>query len=127
MINDVLSVALDYQFGATDDAQNPLAVALSSVLCVLLYSDALHRPTSHSPAVFSAPNKTKIFIGALMELLPAPVFQFFVDYAPVSGFRNGRRVERMAVGIAKELVEEKAEALLAGKGKRDIMSLLGAL
>jgi len=40
------------------------------------------------------------------------------------GLQNSRRVTRIAVGIAKDLVDEKAEALIAGKGKRDIMSLL---
>ncbi|KAJ7111272.1 cytochrome P450 [Mycena epipterygia] len=101
-------VAFDYQFGATDDAQNPLAVALSSII----------------PAVFSSPSKTKIFVAALMELLPTWMFQLFVSYAPLGGLRISRRVEQMAVGFAKELVDEKAEALMAGKGKRDIMSLL---
>jgi hypothetical protein len=62
----------------------------------------------------------------LLEILPVSLIRFFVDYAPFKGFRNGRRVARLAKGIAKELVEEKAEALLAGKSKRDIMSLLGA-
>ncbi|KAJ7083852.1 cytochrome P450 [Mycena epipterygia] len=101
-------VAFDYQFGATDDAQSPFAEALSSVM----------------PAVFSPPSKTKIFVASVMEFLPVWMFQLFVDYAPVAAFQNSRRVERMAVGIAKELVDEKAEALVAGKGKRDIMSLL---
>jgi hypothetical protein len=77
--------------------------------------------------MFSVPTKTSIFVLGLMEFLPISVVKFFIDYAPVRGFQNSRRVTDIAVGIAKELVDQKSEALLAGKGKRDIMSLLGAL
>ncbi|KAJ7126049.1 cytochrome P450 [Mycena epipterygia] len=100
-------VAFDYQFGATNDEQDPLATALSSVI-----------------PMFSVPSKAAIFIVALLELLPITFVQLFMRHAPVRGLRNSRRVTQIAVGIAKELVDEKAEALVAGKGKRDIMSLL---
>ncbi|KAJ7126085.1 cytochrome P450 [Mycena epipterygia] len=100
-------VAFDYQFGATKDEQDPLAKALSSVI-----------------PMFSVPSKTAIFIVAFLEFLPITFVQLFMRYAPFSGLRNSRRVTQIAIGIAKELVDEKAEALVAGKGKRDIMSLL---
>ncbi|KAJ7126046.1 cytochrome P450 [Mycena epipterygia] len=100
-------VAFDYQFGATNDEQDPLSRALSSVA-----------------PMFTVPSKTAIFIVAFLEFLPITFVQLFMRYAPVRGLRNSRRVTRIAVGIAKELVDEKAKALVAGKGKRDIMSLL---
>ncbi|KAJ7871094.1 cytochrome P450, partial [Mycena leptocephala] len=100
-------VAFDYRFGTINDEDDPLATALSSVVPSL-----------------TVPGKTTIFIMGLLEFLPVSWIRFFIDYAPFKSLRNGRRVARLATGIAKELVDEKAEALLAGKSKRDIMSLL---
>ncbi|KAJ7319227.1 cytochrome P450 [Mycena albidolilacea] len=100
-------VAFDYRFGSSNDENDPLATALSSVVPSL-----------------SVPGKTRIFIMGLLEFLPVSWVRFFIDYAPFKSLRNGRRVARLATGIAKELVDEKAEALLAGNSKRDIMSLL---
>ncbi|KAJ7167314.1 cytochrome P450 [Mycena crocata] len=100
-------VAFDYQFGATNDENDPFATSLSSVVQML-----------------KVPSKTAIFVMGLLEFLPVALIRFFIDHAPVKSLRNSRRVTRIAIGIAKELVEQKAEALMAGKGKRDIMSLL---
>ncbi|KAJ7318602.1 cytochrome P450 [Mycena albidolilacea] len=100
-------VAFDYRFGSSNDENDPLATALSSVVPSL-----------------SVPGKTRIFIMGLLEFLPVSWVRFFVNHAPFKSLRNGRRVALIATGIAKELVDEKAEALLAGKSKRDILSLL---
>jgi hypothetical protein len=72
------------------------------------------------------PSKVAIFIVALLEFLPPKLIALFMDYAPFKALQNARRVHGITVGIAKGLVEEKAEALIAGKGKRDVMSLLGS-
>ncbi|KAJ7037972.1 cytochrome P450 [Mycena alexandri] len=100
-------VAFDYQFGATEDANDPVAAALSSVV----------------PNLFS-PSKSAIFILGLLEQMPPWLIEGFMKYSPAKGLRNSRYVTRVAVGVARKLVDEKAEALLIGKGKRDIMSLL---
>ncbi|KAJ7752918.1 cytochrome P450 [Mycena metata] len=100
-------VAFDYQFGATDNANDPLAAILSSVV-----------------PKFTTPSKFDIFVLGLLELAPVPLLLAFMRYAPTKGFRNSRHVERVATAVAKRLVEEKSEALMAGKSKRDIMSLL---
>lgn len=60
-----------------------------------------------------------------MELLPLTLVQLYMRYAPLRALRNSRRSSAIAIGFAKKLVDQKSEALLAGKGKRDIMSLLG--
>ncbi|KAJ7185447.1 cytochrome P450 [Mycena filopes] len=101
-------VAFDYQFGATKDANDPVAAALSSVV----------------PSLFSTPSKAAILIYGLLEQAPTWFIQGFMKYAPFKGIRNSRYVTTVAVGVAKKLVDEKAEALIAGKGKRDVMSLL---
>lgn len=73
------------------------------------------------------PSKKSIFVVALLELLPPRLIRLFLSNAPFSGLKNTRRVTSMISAVAQELVNEKAKALIAGKGKRDIMSLLGAL
>ncbi|KAJ7275776.1 cytochrome P450, partial [Mycena rebaudengoi] len=100
-------VAFDYQFGTTNNQEDQFAKSLSSIV-----------------PMFRAPSNATIFVLGLMEFLPVSVVKFIIDYAPTGGLRNGRRVDKIAVGISKQLVEQKAEALIAGKGKRDIMSLL---
>ncbi|KAJ7308751.1 cytochrome P450 [Mycena albidolilacea] len=100
-------VAFDYRFGTINDENDPLATALSSVVPSL-----------------TVPGKTTIFIMGLLEFVPISWVRFFIDYAPFKSLRNGQRVARLATGVAKELVDEKAEALLTGNSKRDIMSLL---
>ncbi|KAJ7754585.1 cytochrome P450 [Mycena metata] len=100
-------VAFDYQFGATEDVNDPVAAAFFSV----------------APNLFS-PSKPAIFILGLLEQMPSRLIEVFMKYFPSKGLKNTRYVTRIAVGVAKKLVDEKAEALLAGKGKRDVMSLL---
>jgi hypothetical protein len=77
--------------------------------------------------MLALPSKKSIFIVALLEFLPPRLIGFFLSYAPFNRLKNTRRVNSMIRAVAKELVDEKAKALIAGKGKRDIMSLLGAL
>lgn len=40
---------------------------------------------------------------------------------------HARTTARLATGVAKNLIDSKSEALLQGKGNRDIMSLLGEI
>jgi hypothetical protein len=87
----------------------------------------MHAPSLteiYSP-MFRAPSNALIFVLGLLELVPIVVTKFLLNHAPTRDLRNSRRVQGIAVGIAKQLVAEKAEDLIAGKGKRDIMSLLG--
>ncbi|KAJ6557519.1 cytochrome P450 [Mycena capillaripes] len=79
--------------------------------CPPLFTRYLLDVIGEAQASLTVPGKTAIFIMGFLELLPASLC-------------NGRRVARLVKAIAKELVDEKAEALLAGKSKRDIISLL---
>jgi hypothetical protein len=71
------------------------------------------------------PTKAMIFVTGLLEFLPTRVVRFLIDHGRTPELQNGRRARIMALEMAKKLVDEKSEALLAGKGKRDVMSLLG--
>ncbi|KAJ6535340.1 cytochrome P450 [Mycena vulgaris] len=101
-------VAFDYQFGAIHNGNDPIAAAYASL----------------APKMLVLPSKKAIFIVALLELLPPRLIRLFLRNAPFSGLKNTRRVTNMICAVAKELVDEKGKALIAGKGKRDIMSLL---
>jgi hypothetical protein len=68
-----------------------------------------------------------VFVAGLLEFLPMRVVRFLIDHGPTPELRNSRKARAMALEISKKLVDQKSEALLAGKGKRDIMSLLGKL
>ena len=56
-----------------------------------------------------------------------PILQY-VKYIPTREHTRLRRTLNTINEFAKELIAEKTEAILAGKGenKRDIMSILGA-
>jgi len=74
--------------------------------------------------IFMVPTKAMIFVTGLLEFLPTRVVRFLIDHGRTPELQNGRRARIMALEMAKKLVDEKSEALLAGKGKRDVMSLL---
>ena len=48
-----------------------------------------------------------------------------IDNGKNPRLERAREVKRVATEVAKELLREKAETLLAGKGSRDVFSLLG--
>ena len=48
-----------------------------------------------------------------------------VNHGSNHRLKRARELKRVTTSVAKELVREKAESLLAGKGRRDIFSLLG--
>ena len=49
------------------------------------------------------------------------------DHGSTPRLERAREVKRAVTEVARELVHEKAETLLAGKGTRDIFSLLGRM
>ena len=69
----------------------------------------------------------QIFIQAASKHIPTRIFQWIVDNGPSLRLARAREVKIMVTSVAKELVREKADALLQGKGNQDIFSLLGVL
>ncbi|KAK0196691.1 cytochrome P450 [Armillaria mellea] len=101
--------AFDYQFGALDDSATPLANAYTNMLF-----DIFAVATDNSTLLFS-----------LMESwLPGWVVRLFVEKAPIKGLEHLRMSYDLTRQVAKQLLNEKYEALAADKPKRDIMSLL---
>ncbi|KAJ7651145.1 cytochrome P450 [Roridomyces roridus] len=106
-LDTIGAVAFDYQFGTTDNQEDPLAEALSSVV-----------------PMFAIPSKAGIFVMGLLEFMPIGILKFLIKNAPFPVLKHSRHVTSIAVGIAKQLVGEKSKALVAGKGKKDVLSLL---
>ncbi|KAK0475532.1 cytochrome P450 [Armillaria novae-zelandiae] len=100
--------AFDYQFGALDESAKPLTIAYTNMLF-----DTFAEATDSSTLSL-----------CLMEWLPKWVVRFIVEKAPIKRLEHARMTRGLTDEVAKQLLNEKYEALAADKSKRDIMSLL---
>ena len=66
----------------------------------------------------------QVFMQAASKHIPTRIFQWMVENGQSPRLARARDVKIMVTSIAKELVREKADALLQGKGDQDIFSLL---
>ena len=78
-----------------------------------------------SATIFSAPSNAKIFVQNIAHYVPMSLQQLLYDHLPGKGLDKARFNRDAAQKVAKELLETKTEALLMGKGNRDVMSILG--
>ncbi|KAF9462391.1 cytochrome P450 [Collybia nuda] len=101
-------VAFDYEFGAMDNADNALGKAYSGVML----------------DTFGTLTNGEIFSQNVMSYIPLRICELMTDYMPSNKLHHARTTAKIATGVAKTLVDSKSEALLQGKGNRDIMSLL---
>ncbi|KAK0489455.1 cytochrome P450 [Armillaria novae-zelandiae] len=99
--------AFDYSFGALDDSDNQLTKVYTN-----LFFD-----------IFGIPSKTSILSLSVMEHLPPAVVAFLMRHVP-GRLTRGMLANKLTTALAKDLFNEKSKALLSGKGRRDIMSLL---
>ncbi|PBK95281.1 cytochrome P450 [Armillaria gallica] len=100
--------AFDYQFGALDESANPLTNAYTNMLF-----DTFGVATDNSTLSL-----------CLMDWLPKRVVRCIVEKAPIKRLEHIRMTHDLTDEAAKQLLNEKYEALAADKPKRDIMSLL---
>ena len=77
--------------------------------------------TSRSDTLGSPPTSA-IFMQTVM---PIWYLQLMSRFSQKRHLVHARHTAKLANEVAKEMVESKAEALLHGKGSRDILSLLG--
>ncbi|KAK0462488.1 cytochrome P450 [Desarmillaria tabescens] len=106
---DAIGVAaFDYQFGALDNLENPLTVAYTNMLF----------------DTFAVPTDNSTLSMCLMDWLPNWFIRFMIEKAPIDRLEHVRKTRELTRQVAKQLVNEKYEALAADKPKRDIMSLL---
>ncbi|KAF5368790.1 hypothetical protein D9757_012275 [Collybiopsis confluens] len=100
--------AFDYDFGATEDHETELGKAYQGMFL----------------KVFGKPSKAVLITLELFRFIPPSVLEFLNEHNPNPRIAHVRHVAEIANGVAKRLVKNKSDALLEGKGRSDIMSLL---
>ncbi|KAI0800178.1 cytochrome P450 [Fomes fomentarius] len=100
--------AFDYKLGVLDNETSELGRAYSNLV----------------QSIFSAPSNAKIFVQNIAHYVPMALQQLLYDHLPGKGLDKARWNRDAAHKVANELLETKQEALLLGKGARDVMSIL---
>ncbi|KAI9573309.1 cytochrome P450 [Boletus coccyginus] len=100
--------AFDIQFGTIQDDSHPLAKK---------YRNYLNDIFGLAPA-------GQIFMQAASKYIPMRIFQWMLDNGSHPRLARARDTKIAVTSVAKELVREKADALLQGKGNRDVFTLL---
>ncbi|TFK74528.1 cytochrome P450 [Pluteus cervinus] len=104
-MDSIGEAAFDYHFGALSNKDNEFMKAYLGLM-----SDTLGSPTDS---------------GILMQtILPIWALQLMSKYSQRRNLVHARHTEKLANIVTTELVRSKAQALLGGKGNKDILSLL---
>ncbi len=121
-----LSVWRSRQLGQTSD-HRVYKYGVSYPSLFDLREGTLMNHSLHRFDTFAAATDNSTLSLCLMDWLPRWVVRFFVERAPVKRLEHLRKAHDLTLQVAKQLLDEKYEALAADKPKRDIMSLLGTL
>ncbi|KAG9312341.1 cytochrome P450 [Chiua virens] len=70
------------------------------------------------------PPANQIFFQAAAMYVPVWILEWITDHSPHPRLVRARNAKIMVTEVARQLVREKADALLQGKGNRDIFTLL---
>ncbi|KAF4591209.1 hypothetical protein EYR40_009812 [Pleurotus pulmonarius] len=98
--------AFGYRFGGLDDDKNELANAYTTLLS----------------ETFGSPSLPAIFTISTWVHLPAWLRHLFQRKS--ARLHHARATEKIGNSVAKSLIDAKANALMGGKGGKDVMSLL---
>ncbi|KAF9529748.1 cytochrome P450 [Crepidotus variabilis] len=100
--------AFDYHFGTLENAGDELGNAYAN-LCMEAFGNLTERD---------------ILKQSIVPHLPQWILQFITNNVPNRRLEQLRKTSAVASKVAQRLIDEKAEALISGKGNRDVMSLL---
>jgi hypothetical protein len=75
--------------------------------------------------MFASPSVNTMFALDVMRFVPLPVIEWLQDRMKGGPYQISRDVEKTVYKVAEELITTKAEYLKAGKGGRDVFSLIG--
>ena len=79
----------------------------------------------HRTDAFSTLSDGQVFFLGVSRYIPPRILKYLGDTGNSPRLVRLREAGSVVTSVAKQLVEEKAEMLLQGKGSRDIFSLLG--
>lgn len=117
-----LIAAFDYQFGALQNADDEFMKAYFGLMYIIFLFLIHHLTSFVRSDTLGSPPKSAIF---MQTILPIWVLQLRSRYSRSRNLVHARHTAELANAVTRKLVDSKAEALLQGKGNKDILSLLG--
>lgn len=75
--------------------------------------------------MFGSPSDRQVLIQGISRYIPPQILEYLGEVGKNPRMARLRDTGDMATSVAKQLVKDKAEVLLQGKGSRDVFSLLG--
>ncbi|KAG2043960.1 cytochrome P450 [Suillus americanus] len=100
--------AFDVRFSSIDNNENALARSYRNVMT----------------DTFGSPSDGQVLFQGISKYIPPRILEYFVEMGQNPRIVRVRETGNLATAIAKQLVKDKAEMLLGGKGSRDVFSLL---
>jgi hypothetical protein len=119
--------AFDYHFGLLDNSNDELGNAYANLTYVKMFLVSTFVKPLRSFHVFGSLTEADILKQFIIALIPKPIIHYITAKSSNPRLVQLRRTSNIASGVAKRLIEEKAKALLDGKGNRDVLTLLGGL
>ena len=102
--------AIDYEFGALDNLDNPLTKS---------YTDLVY-------STFGVMTRGQILFMNLCQHLPGWLIRSMFEMGSDPVLQKIRENRDHTCRVAKELVEQKRREMVVGQSEKDILSLLGA-
>jgi cytochrome P450 len=100
--------AFDVRFNSVDNNEDALARSYRNIMT----------------DTFGSPSDGEIFFHGITKYIPRWILEYFIEVAKNPRVARMRETGNLATSVAKQLVKDKAEMLLGGKGSRDVFSLL---
>ncbi|KAI6029283.1 hypothetical protein PISMIDRAFT_683590 [Pisolithus microcarpus 441] len=107
-LDAIAEAAFDLRLGCLQNSDNALAKSYNGMLM----------------NVYGTPSTTQIFIQEALKYIPTSVLEYWAKHSSNRRIVRIRETRAVATAIAENMVKEKAEFLLQGKGSRDIFTLL---
>ncbi|KAG1820586.1 cytochrome P450 [Suillus subaureus] len=100
--------AFDVRFNSIDNDENALARSYRGLMT----------------DVFGSPSDGMLLFQDISKYIPPRILKYYIEMGKSPRITRMRETGNLATSVAKQLVKDKAEMLLGGKGSRDIFSLL---
>lgn len=100
--------AFDVRFGSIDNNESALARSYRNILT----------------DVFGSPSDKQVLFQGIATYIPPRILEYIGKMGKNPRITRLRDTGILATSVAEQLVKDKAEVLLQGKGKRDVFSLL---